>query len=185
MGICFFSVAMVVDGFFVVSSNAHNFKQNNKIMMLQCLRQSSRRLHRISRFHDGPKNGVQKEQEFIGGLPVEEDTPVLSRTKVNEMYQHYNVSKFRHEIEITMPDLGDTGNGTLLQWYKEPGDFVEQDALLCEIETDAFTFQMQTDDEELGLLKEICVPAGTREIVKGQLLAKILLLDEDTQELKR
>jgi Biotin-requiring enzyme len=123
---------------------------------------------------------------LMEGIPVEEVHSPLSRQQVNEQYADHLVdrSMFRHVIEITMPDLGDdVGPATVLQWHKQVGDIIEHGALLCEIETAQFSFTMEIDDDELGLLDEIYVPAGTSGISTGQRLAKILhrpVVDDET-----
>lgn len=152
------------------------------MISVRLLRQSARPWHTISRsFHAGFVS-FQKETEIDKEQPDEEDAPRLTREQVNELYQHYDPTKFRDEVKISMPDLGDTGDGTILKWNKVPGDYIEKYAVLCEIQTDAFSFFLQTEDEEVGYLEEICVPAGTSNIPKGHLLARILLWTDDPPE---
>ena len=43
-------------------------------------------------------------------------------------------SKFTHEIEIRMPDMGE-GQGKIIKWYKQEGDLILRDDILCDIET--------------------------------------------------
>jgi Biotin-requiring enzyme len=133
--------------------------------------------------HDDDAEEDDTTVRLIEGIPVEEIHSPRSRQQVNEQYAHLlvdNRSLFRNVIEIAMPDLGDdVGPATLLQWHKQVGDIVEHGALLCEIETAQFTFTMEMDDDELGLLDEIYVPAGTDGIQTGQLLAKILHPDDE------
>jgi Biotin-requiring enzyme len=133
--------------------------------------------------HDHDAEEDDSTVRLIEGIPVEEIHSPRSRQQVNDQYAHLLVddrSLFRHVIEIAMPDLGDdVGPATLLQWHKQVGDIVEHGALLCEIETAQFTFTMEMDDDELGLLDEIYVPAGTGGILTGQRLAKILHPDDE------
>jgi hypothetical protein len=130
-------------------------------------------------------------QGYLEQEEVEEELPQLSRTKVNEFYQSRDRSEFQDPIEIRMPDIGqasDSGDGgdttttatthgtaRLLQWFREPGDFVQPGCILCDVETSDVTFSIEIDkDDPLALLDEIFVPAGTSNIPAGQLLAKLL-----------
>ena len=43
-------------------------------------------------------------------------------------------SKFTEEIKVYMPEMGE-GEGKILKWYKQEGDLVLKDDILCDIET--------------------------------------------------
>jgi hypothetical protein len=60
-------------------------------------------------------------------------------------------SLFTEEIKIRMPEMGE-GQGRVVKWYKEEGDIVQREDVLCDIETADFTFGMEIDDEELGII---------------------------------
>jgi hypothetical protein len=66
-------------------------------------------------------------------------------------------SLFTEEIKIRMPDMGE-GDGRVLKWYKEVGDVVQREDILCDIETPDFTFGMEIDDEELGIIGTYLLP---------------------------
>jgi hypothetical protein len=66
-------------------------------------------------------------------------------------------SLFTEEIKIRMPDMGN-GDGRVLKWYKEVGDVVQREDVLCDIETPDFTFGMEIDDEELGIIGTYVLP---------------------------
>jgi hypothetical protein len=66
-------------------------------------------------------------------------------------------SLFTEEIKIRMPDMG-AGDGRVLKWYKEVGDVVQRGDVLCDIETPDFTFGMEIDDEELGIIGTYALP---------------------------
>ena len=80
-------------------------------------------------------------------------------------------SLFTEEIKIKMPDMGE---GKILTWYKEEGDIVHRGDVLCDIETADFTFGMETDDEQLGIMGSILVPAPS-EMIKDEKTICILL----------
>lgn len=74
---------------------------------------------------------------------------------------------------MKMPDMGE-GDGKILTWYKEEGDIVKRGDVLCDIETDDFTFGMETDDEQLGIMGSILVPAPSEKIPDGQVICILL-----------
>jgi pyruvate dehydrogenase E2 component (dihydrolipoamide acetyltransferase) len=61
--------------------------------------------------------------------------------------------------EVTMPRLSDTmSEGAVGKWLKQPGDKVESDDIIAEIETDKATMELQAF--ESGFLQKILVPEG-------------------------
>ena len=60
---------------------------------------------------------------------------------------------------VTMPQLGESvTEGTVLHWLKQPGDRIELDEPLCEIETEKVAAELPSPFE--GVLGEILVPEG-------------------------
>ena len=60
---------------------------------------------------------------------------------------------------VTMPQLGESvTEGTVLQWFKQPGDTVALDESICEIETEKVAAELPSPFE--GTLGEIFVPEG-------------------------
>ncbi|MFN5843358.1 MAG: biotin/lipoyl-containing protein, partial [Bacteroidota bacterium] len=65
-------------------------------------------------------------------------------------------------LEIKVPTVGESINEvTLSRWIKKEGDYVQQDEVLCELESDKATFELNA--EKSGVLKPI-IPAG--EVIK-------------------
>ena len=63
-------------------------------------------------------------------------------------------------IQILMPALSPTmTEGNVASWLKNEGDTVQAGDILCEIETDKATMEVEATDE--GTLGRIVVPAGT------------------------
>jgi len=61
--------------------------------------------------------------------------------------------------EIKMPKLSDTmEEGTILRWFKKPGEQVETGEVLAEVETDKADMELEADAS--GTLSEIRVPEG-------------------------
>lgn len=60
---------------------------------------------------------------------------------------------------VTMPQLGESvTEGTIIEWFKKPGDVVRLDDALCEIETEKVTAELPSEFE--GIMGEILVPQG-------------------------
>ncbi|GKY92855.1 hypothetical protein MPSEU_000255100 [Mayamaea pseudoterrestris] len=82
-------------------------------------------------------------------------------------------SQFTVRIEVKMPDMGN-GDGKVLKWYKEEGDLVKKDDVLCDIETPDFTFGMQTDDDCLAIMDEILIQAPSDKIKEDEVICTLL-----------
>lgn len=93
-----------------------------------------------SRPQDGIPEGVEFE-EVVDSKQLHQVDPSL----------------FTEEVKIRMPDMGE-GDGRVLKWYKEVGDVVQREDVLCDIETPDFTFGMEIDDEELGIIGTYVLP---------------------------
>ncbi|GAD78243.1 2-oxoglutarate dehydrogenase complex dihydrolipoyllysine-residue succinyltransferase [Vibrio ezurae] len=74
-------------------------------------------------------------------------------------------------IEILVPDLPESvADATVATWHKKPGDRVERDDVLVDIETDKVVLEVPAP--EAGVLEEILEEEGATVLAK-QLLAKI------------
>ncbi len=74
------------------------------------------------------------------------------------------------QVEVKVPEVGESiTEGTLVQWFRQDGDFVEVDEPLFELETDKITLTVAA--EARGKLS-ILVPQGQRVSV-GQVVARI------------
>ena len=62
-------------------------------------------------------------------------------------------------MEIVMPKMGESvSEGTIIKWYKKPGDKIERDEILLEISTDKVDTEIPSPSA--GVLKEIKVNEG-------------------------
>ncbi|RME15451.1 MAG: 2-oxoglutarate dehydrogenase complex dihydrolipoyllysine-residue succinyltransferase [Alphaproteobacteria bacterium] len=62
-------------------------------------------------------------------------------------------------IEVRVPTLGESvTEATVATWFKKPGDRVEADEMLCELETDKVTVEVPAP--AAGVLSEIVAPEG-------------------------
>jgi pyruvate dehydrogenase E2 component (dihydrolipoamide acetyltransferase) len=75
-------------------------------------------------------------------------------------------------IDITMPALSPTmETGTLSKWLVKLGDNVKSGDVLCEIETDKATMEVESIDE--GTVAELVVAAGTEGVPVGQVIMRL------------
>ncbi|MCY4406929.1 MAG: pyruvate dehydrogenase complex dihydrolipoamide acetyltransferase, partial [Rhodospirillaceae bacterium] len=66
-------------------------------------------------------------------------------------------------IQILMPALSPTmTEGNVASWLKNEGDSVQAGDILCEIETDKATMEVEATDE--GTLARIVAPAGSEAV---------------------
>src|SRR3712207_5803620 len=70
--------------------------------------------------------------------------------------------------EIKMPQLGESvAEGTIGRWLKQPGERVERDEPLVEIQTDKVNAEVPSP--VAGILRQILLPEGTTAAVKTDL----------------
>lgn len=73
-------------------------------------------------------------------------------------------------IELHVPPVGESINEvTLVKWTKPDGAWVERDEVICELESEKATFELNA--EKAGILKHVAVEGDNLEI--GALAAKI------------
>ncbi len=86
-------------------------------------------------------------------------------------------------IQILMPALSPTmTEGKLADWKKREGDPVAAGDVLCEIETDKATMEVEAVDE--GVLGRIVVPGGTDNVAVNSVIALLLEEGEDAGALE-
>jgi len=74
-------------------------------------------------------------------------------------------------VDVKAPELSESvQSGSLLDWRKQPGDFVNRDEALTDLETDKVILEVAAPVS--GVLTEICLPAGS-EVKAGDVLARI------------
>src|SRR6476659_7291948 len=63
-------------------------------------------------------------------------------------------------VEVTMPQMGvSVSEGTILEWRKRPGDWIEADETICDVTTDKVDVEIPAPAS--GRLQDILVEAGT------------------------
>ena len=86
-------------------------------------------------------------------------------------------------ITITMPALSPTmEEGTLASWQVKAGDTVAAGDVLCEIETDKATMEVEAVDE--GTIGKLLVEAGTEGVKVNAPIAILLEEGEDESALE-
>lgn len=81
-------------------------------------------------------------------------------------------------IELKVPVFPESvSDGTILSWNKKPGDRVERDESLVEIETDKVVFEVPAPKD--GVLEEILEQAGT-VVTSGQVIGRMREKTVDT-----
>jgi len=81
---------------------------------------------------------------------------------------------------ILMPALSPTmTEGKIARWLKAEGDTVKSGQVLCEIETDKATMEVEAVDE--GVLAKILVPGGTENVKVNDVIAIIAGEGEDAK----
>ncbi|KAF8096623.1 hypothetical protein N665_0305s0045 [Sinapis alba] len=85
--------------------------------------------------------------------------------------------------EIGMPSLSPTmTEGNIARWLKKEGDKVAPGEVLCEVETDKATVEMECMEE--GYLAKIVKEEGAKEIQVGEVIAITVEDEEDIQKFK-
>jgi pyruvate dehydrogenase E1 component beta subunit len=81
-------------------------------------------------------------------------------------------------IQVLMPALSPTmTEGTIAKWLKQVGDKIQSGDILCEIETDKATMEVEAIDD--GIILEILIPESTDGILVNTPIAIILEEGED------
>ena len=81
-------------------------------------------------------------------------------------------------IQILMPSLSPTmSEGTIANWVKAEGDDISSGDVLCEIETDKATMEVEAIDD--GVLGKILIASGTEGVAVNTPIAIILEEGED------
>ena len=71
-------------------------------------------------------------------------------------------------VSVMVPTLGESvSEATVATWYKQPGDTVAQDEMLCELETDKVSVEVPAPVG--GVLSQIMAPQGSTVQAGGQL----------------
>ena len=85
-------------------------------------------------------------------------------------------------INITMPALSPTmEEGNLTKWHVKEGDSVSSGDVLCEIETDKATMEVESIDE--GIVGKILIAEGTENVKVNSVIAVLLEEGENASDI--
>ncbi|MEE8173081.1 MAG: biotin/lipoyl-containing protein, partial [Alphaproteobacteria bacterium] len=85
-------------------------------------------------------------------------------------------------INVLMPALSPTmTEGNIASWMKKEGDKISAGDMLCEIETDKATMEIEAVDD--GVLGKIVTPDGTENVPVNAVIGVILEEGEDASAL--
>jgi 2-oxoglutarate dehydrogenase E2 component (dihydrolipoamide succinyltransferase) len=85
-------------------------------------------------------------------------------------FSNYQILKFSTMLEVKIPPVGESiSEVTIANWLVKNGDYVKQDQVLCEMESDKATFELNA--EQAGTIT-IVIEAGTDAAI-GDVVCKI------------
>jgi len=91
-------------------------------------------------------------------------------------------SLYSVEIKIRMPDMRDGNDIKIVKWYKQTGDIIKCNDIMCDIETPDFTFGMVTEDEFDSIMGEIFVKEGPEFVNDGIVICNVWHQEEPGEE---
>ncbi|WP_109694043.1 2-oxoglutarate dehydrogenase complex dihydrolipoyllysine-residue succinyltransferase [Chitinophaga deserti] len=101
---------------------------------------------------DAPPAAAPAAAAPAAAAPAPEAAPAPAAPAVN-----------KGTIDIKVPTVGESiSEVTLVKWLKQTGDYVERDEVLCELESEKATFELNA--EEAGVLKTIAKDGDTLNI---------------------
>ena len=81
-----------------------------------------------------------------------------------------------------MPDMTDGNGNKVVEWYKQTGDIIKRNDIMCDIETPDFTFGMVTEDEFDSIMGEIFVKEGPEFVNDGIVICNVWHQEEPGEE---
>ncbi|VVB05454.1 unnamed protein product [Arabis nemorensis] len=149
----------------------------------------ARLLAPVSRFHTRFSNGLYYLDDKIsssnGVRPASmdmitrmDDSPPKSILRFGA--QNFSSTGPTPQTVLTMPALSPTmSHGNIATWKKKEGDKVEVGDVLCEIETDKATVELESQED--GFLAKILVNEGSKDIPVNAPIAIMVEEEDDIQ----
>ncbi|MDJ0637447.1 MAG: 2-oxoglutarate dehydrogenase complex dihydrolipoyllysine-residue succinyltransferase [Paracoccaceae bacterium] len=102
------------------------------------------------------------EEGAAGDTPAKAPEPAAKAPAAN------GAASARETVDVMVPTLGESvTEATVADWFKQPGDVVAADEILCELETDKVSVEVPAP--AAGVLSEITAAAGTTVEAGGKL----------------
>ncbi|KAJ7535819.1 hypothetical protein O6H91_12G047400 [Diphasiastrum complanatum] len=125
---------------------------------------------------------VMPDLSFRGSLQLKSGT-FSKHYIIIPFSRSYAAADLPSHQEIGMPSLSPTmTQGNIAKWQKQEGDQVAAGDVLCEIETDKATLEMESMEE--GYLAKILLGDGSKDIQVGQAIAIFVENKEDVAKFK-
>ncbi len=105
-------------------------------------------------FSDSKSKSPTADEDAV----MDQDIPKVQSHPASDL--KFSRDLYTVPVTIRMPDISDTNDNSIEEWFKKPGDVIKRDDVLCDISTPDFTFGMSMDDETDALMGEILVEAG-------------------------
>ncbi|KAE7999078.1 hypothetical protein FH972_003559 [Carpinus fangiana] len=133
--------------------------------------------------------GIQKRNISIMTMKVRDPSAGLAHNQGFSCSQVYTRRGFSSDSglpphqEIGMPSLSPTmSEGNIARWLKKEGDKVSPGEVLCEVETDKATVELECMED--GYLAKILLGDGSKEIKVGEVIAITVEDEEDIAKFK-
>ena len=129
-----------------------------------------------STHNDSEKGNKENESIHSEGSAVQEEVAGTTITFVekdpdddeeSEGVNKASKDQYTVVIPVRMPDMGE-GENKILKWYKQPGDWIKRNDILCDIQTPDFTFGLVTEDEFDSIMGEIFYEASEENSVDDE-----------------
>eukprot|EP00249_Psilotum_nudum_P019632 c27350_g1_i1 orf=294-1853(+) len=120
--------------------------------------------------HSNTSRFVFPRHNSVGNAADSRMLPGINQYGVSSLARFYSSGDLPPHQRLTMPSLSPTmTQGNIARWCKKEGDQVSTGDVLCEIETDKATLEMEAMEE--GYLAKILCGDGSKDIPVGQAIA--------------
>ncbi|KAI5078934.1 hypothetical protein GOP47_0006605 [Adiantum capillus-veneris] len=133
--------------------------------------------------YGGPRSYIAYQKLVGTSINQGGHLPQLHHRQFLLSWRHISSTAAMQHQEIGMPSLSPTmTQGNIAKWRKKEGDQVAPGDVLCEIETDKATLEMEAMEE--GFLAKILCGDGSKDIPVGQPIAVVVDSQEEIAEFK-
>ena len=145
----------------------------NGIVEFRCMSINNNQVRTFSKGSQVSDGGVDANGNIDITLNIDRKDPLYTGNTQSSHENEINMSEYTEELTIELPDLGEV-EGHVAKWHKKVGDRIHGDKNLCDIETELFTFGMDAEDASNGILKEILVQEGEKDVTPGTPICTII-----------